>query len=94
MSINNTILGLIIKQTKLKGDKLTEEEVNRELEKISTPEEARETITYDLDIKAVNGIKEIVDLDDNEVKQILDDIGTKIKIKNEIATKIRDRIRR
>lgn len=93
MSINNTILGAIVKQAKIKWDNISEETANQEIEKILTAEEARRTITYYSDIKVVSEIAQIADLDDEEINQIIEDISSKMQIRTEIANKIRNKIR-
>ena len=89
MSIKNTILGEIVKQAKIRWDKLSEEEADKIIEEIKTPQEARKTVTYDSDIKAINGISRIIGLDDDEIAFIIDDIDNKSKIRRELAEKRR-----
>ena len=93
MSINNSILGTIVKQAKIKWDKLSEEEADKIIKKIVTPDEARKTVTYDSDIKAVNGIAKIIGLDENEISQVVEDIDNRTEIRNKLAIKIQNGIR-
>lgn len=93
MSINKTILGKIVKQAKIKWDKLSEEKANKIIEKMVTPDEARKTVTYGSDIKAVNGIAKTIALSDNEIALIIEDIDNKEEIRNELARKIQNGIR-
>lgn len=93
MSIKNTILGEIVKKAKIRWDRLSEEEADKILEEIKTPQEARETVTYDSDIKAINGISRIIELDNDEVAFIIDDIDNKSKIRRKLAEKIQNGIR-
>lgn len=92
MSIKNTILGQIVKQAKIRWDKLSEDEADKTIEEIKTPQEARETVTYNSDIKAIDGIAKIIELDKNEIEFIIDDIGSKSEIRRELAEKIKNGI--